>query len=155
MLLLRTSVISLCRMLELLKMSKCIYHRHRLRIHDVLSHILQHLAFLIISSISRAKVRVSLDGQFLWPSLVDDVLFFSEVFCLEEGLHKGRDRHCVGSDACRDVSSWPPHQTQEINVSPSHGQSQCSVQENSGGSKKSFDFFKFGKVSFSPLILSY
>ena len=52
----RTSVISLCKMLELLKAVESTFERHSLRISEVCAHATQHLAYIAIANMEKAKV---------------------------------------------------------------------------------------------------
>ena len=52
----RTSVISLCKMLELLKAIESTFERHSLRISEVCVHATQHLAYIAIANMEKAKV---------------------------------------------------------------------------------------------------
>ena len=51
---------SLCKMLELLKAVESTFHRHSLRISEVCAHATQHLAYVAIANMEKAKVC----GQF-------------------------------------------------------------------------------------------
>ncbi|XP_071139375.1 WASH complex subunit 4-like isoform X2 [Mytilus edulis] len=60
----RTAVISLCRLIELLKAIEHTFHRRTMLISDYVSHISQHLGFLLLSSISTAKKRITSDKRY-------------------------------------------------------------------------------------------
>ena len=49
-------MISLCKLLELLKAIESTFHRHSLRISEVCSHATQHLAYVAIANMEKAKV---------------------------------------------------------------------------------------------------
>ena len=51
-------MISLCKMLELLKAVESTFERHSLRISEVCAHATQHLAYIAIANMEKAKVNV-------------------------------------------------------------------------------------------------
>lgn len=59
----KTSVLSLCKMTELLKAIEHTYHRHTMMISESLNHLVQHLCFLGITLISEAKKRLLQDQK--------------------------------------------------------------------------------------------
>ncbi|XP_019624304.1 PREDICTED: WASH complex subunit SWIP-like [Branchiostoma belcheri] len=60
----KTAVLSLCRLIELLKAIDHTFHRRTMLIADSIHHITQHLCFLAMTSIETAKKRVKSDKKY-------------------------------------------------------------------------------------------
>lgn len=53
----KTTVLALCRVAELLKAIEHTFHRRSMLIAESINHVVQHLSFIALSTISTAKVR--------------------------------------------------------------------------------------------------
>lgn len=54
----KTSVLALCRLIELLKAIEHTFHRRSMLVTESINHIIQHLSFLALASIGAAKVSL-------------------------------------------------------------------------------------------------
>ncbi len=59
----RSSAVCLCRMLQMLKCVEQLFFRHSLLVSDAVAHVTQHTAFLVVSTVERAKRGVASDGR--------------------------------------------------------------------------------------------
>ena len=55
-------MVCLCKLLELLKAIESTFERHSLRITEVCAHATQHLAYLAIANMEKAKVCSAVHG---------------------------------------------------------------------------------------------
>lgn len=60
----KTSVIALCKMMEMLKAVEFMFNRHSLAIVTMVTHICQHLSFLVINIVGRAKRGVIAEKKY-------------------------------------------------------------------------------------------
>ncbi|XP_069101114.1 WASH complex subunit 4-like isoform X2 [Argopecten irradians] len=60
----KTAVLCLCRLTELLKAIEHTFHRRTMLIAESVSHIIQHLSFLILTSIGTARKRIMSDKKY-------------------------------------------------------------------------------------------
>ncbi|KAK3584050.1 hypothetical protein CHS0354_031097 [Potamilus streckersoni] len=60
----KTAVLSLCRLVELLKGIEHTYHRRAMMIAEYVNHIIQAMSFRLLSSISMAKKRIISDKKY-------------------------------------------------------------------------------------------
>ncbi|ESO99519.1 hypothetical protein LOTGIDRAFT_113446 [Lottia gigantea] len=79
----KTAVLSLCKLVELLKAIEHTFHRRTMLIAESINHIIQHLCFNALSSIALAKKRIISDKKYSERRL--DVL--SALVLAETALH--------------------------------------------------------------------
>ncbi|XP_078001541.1 WASH complex subunit 4-like [Glandiceps talaboti] len=79
----RTAVLSLCRLIEMLKSIQYTFHHRTMLVADTINHIVQHLQFMALASISTAKKRIISDKKYSEKRL--DVL--SALFLVENALN--------------------------------------------------------------------
>jgi len=60
----KTSVLSLCHLIELIKAIEHTFHRRSMLVGSSINHIIQHLSFLALSAISTAKKRIISDRKY-------------------------------------------------------------------------------------------
>ncbi|XP_067685139.1 WASH complex subunit 4-like isoform X2 [Haliotis asinina] len=60
----KTAVLSLCRLVELLKAIEHTFHRRTMLIAESMNHVIQHLSFLALSAIGTAKKRITSDKRY-------------------------------------------------------------------------------------------
>ncbi|XP_070557659.1 WASH complex subunit 4-like isoform X2 [Ptychodera flava] len=60
----RTAVLSMCRLIEMLKSIQYTFHHRTMLIAETINHILQHLQFMALASIGTAKKRIISDKKY-------------------------------------------------------------------------------------------
>nr|XP_006817005.1 PREDICTED: WASH complex subunit 7-like [Saccoglossus kowalevskii] len=70
----RTAVLSLCKLIELLKSIEYTFHHRTMLIAETINHILQHLQFMALAAINTAKKRIISDKKYSEKRLVSSFL---------------------------------------------------------------------------------
>ncbi|XP_076340851.1 strumpellin and WASH-interacting protein isoform X2 [Tachypleus tridentatus] len=60
----KTSVLALCRMIEMLKAIEATFHKHTMHICENITHIVQHLGYIALTAINAAKKRLVADKKY-------------------------------------------------------------------------------------------
>ncbi|KAG1671599.1 WASH complex subunit 4 [Nymphon striatum] len=78
----KTAVLSLCKLIETLKLIESVYHKHTLKITENINNILQYLSYIALTTITIVKKRVTTDKKYSTQAL--DVL--SALVMIEKAL---------------------------------------------------------------------